>query len=180
MDIVKDTPLKEILKLTPACSCDACNHGCKFGSGYFVDGQISKVAEYMNISLDELKKKYLTKEIMLNRIMYRPKRKREKAKMPFGECIFFDSNKERCKIHLVKPLQCQIAMGCRDYGEDIMTWFLVNYVLDLDDNESIREYNIYIKSGGKVLKGGSLKDLILDKKKLKKILNMYTNKINYY
>lgn len=175
MLIQKKSTLKDILKLAPACSCRDCNHGCKFGSGYFIDGQIQKVAELLKMDLKELKGKYLTEDIMLNKKMWRPKRKREKARMPFGECIFFDSVKEKCKIHQVKPLQCKIAMGCKDYGEELMQWFSVNYVLDLNDEDSIREYNIMVNSiidnGGKIIKGGSLKELIKDKKKLNKILN---------
>lgn len=169
--IQKETKLSEILKLAPACSCSACNHGCKFGSGYFVDNQIEKVSEKLKISLDNLKSKYLTQDILLNRKLWRPKRKRERLKMPFGVCVFFDSKLQRCKIHDVKPLQCQIAMGCKDYGEDLMKWFMVNYVLDLDDNESIREYATYVKLGSKVLKGANLKNLIKDDKKLAMILN---------
>ncbi len=175
MNIEKSTALKDILKLAPACSCKDCNHGCRFGSGYFIDGQIEKVAEFLRIELDILKKKYLTEETMLNRKMFRPKRKREKARMPFGECIFFDSKKESCKIHTVKPLQCKIAMGCGTHGEELMQWFSVNYVLDLNSDDSIREYNIMVNSitgnGGKILKGASLKEVISDKKRLKKILD---------
>jgi Fe-S-cluster containining protein len=172
--ISKDMRLSRILKLTPPCSCNACNHGCKFGSGYFIDGQIEKVAEFLKINLEELKNKYLTEEIMLNKKVWRPKRKRERLKMPFGECIFFDSRKELCKIHPVKPLQCQIAMGCKSYGEDLMQWFVINHVLDLNNYDSIREYNIMcnviINNGGKILKGGSLRELI-SAKTLKKILS---------
>ena len=47
---------------------------------------------------------------------------------------------------------------------------MVNHVDDSNDAESIRQYSQYIKSGGKVIPGAELGNLVPDKEKLKKIL----------
>ena len=48
---------------------------------------------------------------------------------------------------------------------------MLNYFVNKNDPESIRQFAAYLKSGGKTLPGGRLEDFIPDKKKLKKILN---------
>ena len=165
--ITKDTSIEEIQKLAPACSCEQCNHGCKLGSGFLAKGDKEKIASFLKIDVKELEKKYLEKLRLLNKDMFRPKLERKNG-MPFGKCNFFKDNK--CSIHSVKPLECKIAMGCREYGEELTQWFMLNHILDINNKESIREYASYLKSGGKTLSGGELKELIPDKKKLKKML----------
>ena len=49
-------------------------------------------------------------------------------------------------------------MGCKDYGEELMTWFTVNYVVDANDAESVRQYAQFIKSGGKMIPGAELEN----------------------
>ena len=75
-----------------------------------------------------------------------------------------------CKIHKVKPLQCRIG-NCGEHGEELSIWFMLNYLVNTKDPESIRQYNIYLQSGGKTIPGGNLEELIPDKEELKKILN---------
>jgi len=48
---------------------------------------------------------------------------------------------------------------------------MLNYLVNKNDPESIRQYAAYLKSGGKTIPGGKLEELIPDKEKLKKILN---------
>jgi len=165
--IRKETPLKDILEITPACSCNQCNHGCKMGSGSLIDGDVKKIAKFLKISEKELKKKYLEKVILLNKEILKPKTIR-KGK-PYGKCIFFKNNK--CSIHPVKPLECKVAMGCKPYGEDLMIWFMLNHVLDKDNPESIRQYASYLNSGGKCIPGGRLDEIVPNKKKLKRVLS---------
>jgi len=157
-----------VLKLAPACKCDFCNHGCKVGSGMLAMDDAKKLAEFMNISEQELKEKYLEEVELFNKTMLRPKLLR-KGK-PYGQCTFYDDAKG-CTVHEAKPLQCKIAMGCKDYGEELMTWFTVNHVVDANDAESIRQYAQFVKNGGKMIPGAELKDLVPDKNKLKKILS---------
>ena len=87
----------------------------------------------------------------------------------YGTCIFFNTQ-EGCRIHDVKPLQCKIS-SCNEYGEEISVWFNLNYFVNPNDPNSIREWKTYLGSGGKNIPGGNLDELVPDKEKLRKILN---------
>ncbi len=149
-DITRDTPLKEILKLAPACKCSACSHGCKYSSGFLANGDAEKIAKLLGVSAEQLKKDYLEEVEIFHTKLQRPKLLRKNS-MPYGKCVFYDE-KIGCKIHKVKPLQCRTSMGCGDYGEQLTLWFMHNYALNEKDPQSMKEYGIYIKSGGKTLK----------------------------
>jgi hypothetical protein len=166
--ITRNTPLKEILKLVHDCKCKACESGCNFGSGILIEGEQKKIARFLGISEEELKREYLEEIDEFNKKFLRPKLKR--GEKPYGPCIFF--HKERkCTIHEAKPLQCRLSMGCKPYGSDIMVWFMLNYLVKADDPENIRQFASYLKAGGKTLPGGQLRDFIPDKKRLNKILS---------
>ena len=130
---------------------------------------LGNMAKFMGISEDEFKKNHLEEIELFNQKKLRPKQLRKDGKS-YGICTFYDE-KIGCKVHDAKPLQCKVAMGCKDYGEDLATWFTVNHVVDADDPESIRQYSQFIKSGGKLIPGAELKDLVPDKEKLRKILS---------
>ncbi len=147
--ISKSTPLNEIIKLAHTCKCYACSVGCKYGSGFLVGDDQKNLAKFLNINEQELREKYLEEVEQFNTKLLRPKLER-KGK-PFGKCIFYDE-KIGCGIHKAKPLQCKIAMGCKPYGEDLMVWFMMNYQVNPNDEKSMREFNTYIKSEGKILK----------------------------
>ena len=168
VNITKLTPLKEVLQLAHPCSCKACSIGCMHGSGSLSNEDIPKIAEFLQISEDELKNKFLEELRKFNTKNFRPKILRKDK--PYGKCIFYDE-KNGCKIHEVKPLECKVSMGCKDYGEKISLWFMLNYFVNKDDAESIRQYASYLKTGGKTLDGAKLEELVPDKEKLKKILN---------
>ena len=166
--LTKNTPLKEVLKLANACKCSACTVGCRHGSGAFTDEEVKKLGEHLNIDIDVLKKEFLEEVERFSTKKYRPKILRKNK--PYGKCIFFDE-KLGCKIHEAKPLECKIAMGCKDYGEDLMIWFMLNHFVNANDAESIRQYATYLKSGGKTIEGGKLEELVPDREKLRKILS---------
>ena len=129
-------------------------------------GDFEKISKFLKISPEKLKDKYLIEREMFNKRLFRPRLKDQDK--PYGECIFFDG--KGCKIHKVKPLQCRIG-SCSENGEELSIWFLLNYIVDVDDPESIRQYASYVKNGGKVIPGGKLSDMVPDKKKLARILN---------
>jgi len=153
--------------LAPPCSCDACKNGCRYGSGFLVGDDIKNIAKFKSISEKELKENFLEEKELFNTILLRPKLI-TKGK-PYGKCIFFDEEKG-CTVHPVKPLQCKISMGCKEYGEDLSLWFMLNHQVNPNDPESIRQYAIYLKTQ-RTLPGGSLKELVPDKEKLKNMLN---------
>ena len=172
--IHKNKPLKEALKLAAPCRCNACNHGCKYGSGLLAKDDAKKIAEFLQISEEELKKGFLEEVEQFNTKMLRPNLLKENNKT-FGQCVFYDEQKG-CTIHEVKPLQCKTSINCKDYGEDLSVWFMVNHIVNPDDAESVRQFAQYIKSGGKLIPGASLQELVPDKEKLRKILNYETLK----
>ncbi len=162
MNITRKTPLKEILKLGE--DCKKCGHCCKFDSGFLIKEDIQKISKFLNISEEQLKKKYLKEVEKFNTKLFKPKL----TKKPFGRCIFLHNN--LCKIHPVKPLLCKLGT-CSEHGENIAIWFTSNYFVNEYDPESIRQWKTYLDSGGKTIPGGKLNELIKDKKILKKILN---------
>jgi len=166
--IKKNTSLREILKLVDDCDCKECESGCNFGSGILIGREKERIAKLLGVKEDELKKKYLEETGEFNKKFLKPKIKR--GEKPYGPCVFFDK-KKKCTIHKAKPMQCKLSMSCKPYGEDLMIWFMLNYFIDKDDPESIRQFASYLKSGGKTLEGGKLKDFVPDKKKLNKILS---------
>lgn len=166
--IHKSTPLKEVLELAAPCRCNACNHGCKFGSGSLVGDDAKNIAKFLGIPENDFKKGFLEETERFNKKLLRPKLIREAGK-PYGRCVFFDE-KKGCTIHEVKPLECKTSIQCRDYGEWLSVWFMVNHVVDSNDAESIRQYAQYIKSGGKLIEGARIEELVPDGEKLRKIL----------
>lgn len=165
--IRKDMPVSALLPLAPACKCDACSHGCTVGSGFLVDEDIPKLAQFLHISEEELKTSRLEEVEKFHTKRFRPRL--EKNQYGYGKCTFYDE-KRGCTVHEAKPLHCRIAMGCKEYGEDLDKWFHLNHFVNADDPESIRQFASYLDAGGKTLPGGELKDIVPDPERLKRIL----------
>jgi len=160
--ITKNTPLTEVLQIGKECK--RCGHCCKYGSGFLADEDLKNIAQFLGITEKELEEKYLEEVEQFNTKRFRPKTMKQDK--PFGPCVFFDAG---CKIQDVKPLQCRVG-NCSQYGEDLSLWFTLNYFINREDPESMRQYNTYLKSGGKTLPGGNFRDFVPDKKQIKKIL----------
>ncbi|MBI2102101.1 YkgJ family cysteine cluster protein, partial [Candidatus Woesearchaeota archaeon] len=159
----------DVLKLAAPCRCSACSHGCKYGSGSLAGDDAKHIAKFLDVSEEELKKGFLEEVELFNKKLLRPKLIREKN-LPHGKCIFFDDEKG-CTIHEVKPLECKTSIQCKDYGEELSVWFMVNHVVDANDAESLRQYAHYIKAGGKIIPGAELENLVPDRERLRKILS---------
>ncbi|MBS3107008.1 YkgJ family cysteine cluster protein [Candidatus Woesearchaeota archaeon] len=164
--ISKSASLPEILQLAPPCSCEDCGHGCTMGSGFLAEGDKEKLAAFLGISVQSLEKEYLEETYLFNKKVWKPKLLREGK--PYGKCVFYENG---CKVHPSKPLQCKVAMGCKEYGEELQLWFMLNHLIDKEDPESVRQFAQYLKAGGKTLPGGELNDLVPDKKQLREILS---------
>jgi len=161
--IEKSTPLAKVLELGKECR--KCGHCCQHGTGFLVKEDIPKIAEFLGITEKELKEKYLEPITKFNTTLFRPKS--VKKDKPYGVCVFFNKD---CTIHQVKPLHCRIG-NCNEHGEELAVWFDLNYFVNPDDPQSIREWKLYLDSGGKTIPGGSLQELVPNKEVLKKILN---------
>ena len=173
MTITKETPKETLISLAPACKCKQCESGCHYGSGILDDNDLKPMADFLHISVEELKEKYLEPVEKFHTTKYRPKIKK-KWKRPYGTCIFF-SRWKGCKVHQVKPLECKIATGCKPHGEDAIIWLNLNQFVNSNDPESIRQYASYLSNGGKTIPGGELETIVPDKNRLNSILD---NKIN--
>jgi Fe-S-cluster containining protein len=165
--ISKSTPEHVAVKMGGECTCKHCTNGCKFGSGMFKKGEEKKLARHLSVSEEELYEKYLEEIELFNTKLFKPKTiKKDK---PYGKCIFFDDEKELCKIYPVRPLLCKVATG-HEHGQQMYSWFILNHLVNPEDPESIRQYSTYLKFK-KTIPGGKLHELIKDKDKLKKILS---------
>ena len=156
-----------MLQLAAPCKCTSCNNGCKFGSGILAGDDLKNIAKFLGISEEDAKKHYFEESDQFNKKVLKPRLLRDNK--PYGKCVFFDEQKG-CTIHSVKPLQCKTAMNCKEYGEDLAKWFMVNHIVDPDDPESIRQYAIYLKTHNPI-EGAELHNLVKDSNKLKKMLN---------
>ncbi len=167
IDIVlkKDTPLKDVLEI--GGDCDKCGKCCSYGSGFMLESEVAKIANFLRIPTDKFRKDFLeeTEIFHTNLFKIRPMKKDGK---PYGPCMLLENSK--CRIHEVKPLHCRVG-NCSDHGDDLHTWFIVNHCLNIYDPESIRQYASYLETGGRVIQGAELDVLFPDKSKLKSILN---------
>ena len=163
--ITAKTPLKKVLEIGKECS--QCGHCCKHGAGFVSKNEIKKLAKHYGVKEETFIRKYLEETTIFNNTVF--KFRTRKDGKPYGKCILYDE-KKGCTIHRIKPLHCRIG-NCKEHGQELSAWFTVNYLVNKNDPESIRQFNLYVKSGGKVLEGGKVKDLIPDKKLLQKILN---------
>lgn len=84
--------------------CDSCNGNCCIGeSGYIwiTAMEIQSLALYLNLSIEELKFKYLIK------IGYKYSIKEVKLASNNFACCFFNLEKKQCSIYSVRPNQCR-------------------------------------------------------------------------
>jgi Fe-S-cluster containining protein len=159
--ITKKTKLKDVLKAGK--ECNKCGNCCSHGTGFLVDGESKNISKFLDIKEEELDK-LLDEVELFNKKMLRPKT----IGKPFGKCVFLKD--KLCSIQEVKPLHCRIG-NCNSDGEEISAWFTLNYLVDPKDPESVRQYKIYLETGGKLIKGGEIEELVPDKQKLSRILN---------
>lgn len=156
------TSKEKVLSLGHPCRCPKCENPCKFGSGALAKGDLKRLAKFLGLSEKQTKKKYLEEIKKFNTTLLRPKILRQNDK-PYGKCIFYEPE-IGCKVHKAKPTECKVAMGCKDYGKELITWFHLRNYLNPDDPESLREYKIYVESGGHVLEGAELEKFKVDEK----------------
>ncbi|MGB1226640.1 MAG: YkgJ family cysteine cluster protein [Poseidonibacter sp.] len=87
-----------------ASACDTCAGNCCIGeSGYiWINTQeINFLAKHLNISLEELRSKYLEKK------GYKYSIKEVKLAEDNYACTFFNLEKKQCSIYEARPTQCR-------------------------------------------------------------------------
>jgi Fe-S-cluster containining protein len=147
--------------------CTRCNYCCTVDSGILFEDDIKRIADWMRIPRDEFKKKYLDEHERFNTKCWKLKQIKADDK-PFGRCILL--NEKGCSVHEVKPRYCRVLSTVSKQGQQLSVWFALNYFVNPDDPESIRQWAQYLKTHP-TIPGGNLKELIKDPEKLKHILN---------
>lgn len=168
MNIHKNTSVKEMEAFTS--DCERCGECCKRGSGFAVDEDIQKIAQYYNQSVEEVKKDKFDAVTMFGTTRYRPKLIKKDEDHVWGRCVFLQQD-NTCKIHDIKPLQCRVVRGKGPKAAVSFDWFLVNYFLDVDSPSSIREWAIRLEVNPTQLHGAQIEDIVPDEEIRKKIFD---------
>ena len=168
MRVTKDTPEEMIVQHAGTCpvsnDCKSCGKCCQYGTGHLIDSDMPKIAAFLGITEEELKEKYLEQVEKFHKILWKPKT----TKKPFGPCVFYKDG-QGCGIHEVKPKQC-LTGSWNNESDQLVQWFYLNYAVEVDDPESIRQWASYLEFNPEVIVGGTLEELVPDKEKLKEIL----------
>ncbi len=84
--------------------CNTCEGNCCIGESgniWINRVEIENLSKYLNITLEELRDKYLEKR------GYKYSIKEVQLAKDNYACIFFDFNKKQCSIYKVRPIQCK-------------------------------------------------------------------------
>jgi len=84
-------------------ACATCGGRCCTGeSGYIYvnKAEMERIADFLAIEVEELKKRYLYKN------GYKYSIKERKVQEEF-ECIFYDTKANGCTIYMARPIQCR-------------------------------------------------------------------------
>ena len=163
MDLNKETPKERVLEL--AAECGHCGHCCGFAGGYVLKEDLKRIAEFLDITERELRKRYTNEIEMFNSKILRLKS--EASSKPYAACVLYDK-KQGCMVNDVKPSYCKIG-NCNEHGDSLNQWFMLNHVVNKADPESIRQWATYLRQND-AIPGGSLSELVPDKNKLNRIL----------
>lgn len=99
------------------CKCKECKGACEYKPGWFTPGQVEKVAEFLDISLQDLFNTKLGIDwwvggfsdddkdtFILAPAILGMGSGNEYPADPRGQCVFYKNG--LCSIHLVKPFEC--------------------------------------------------------------------------
>ncbi|MBI4151272.1 YkgJ family cysteine cluster protein [Candidatus Woesearchaeota archaeon] len=162
--VTASTPLQVIEHLadTP-CQKHNCTKCCETGTGTALESDLPHIADTLNVPLNEVKDKYFEPVTRFHTTHWKPKM----VSKPYGACVFL--GKEGCSIHSVRPTGCRLA-SWNHHGEKLNDWFDLNYFVNKNDAQSVREWAMKLKFS-KTIPGGELEALVPDKEKLRKILS---------
>ena len=104
------------------CSCYICKSACTHKPGWFMPGEVEKVAEYLGMPLQELFDEKLGVDWWVtdgNIFVLAPATTSMDAGIeypgnPKGQCIFYENG--LCSIHSVKPFECREFIHSEDDG----------------------------------------------------------------
>jgi len=163
VSITKNTDIKKVFSVSKR-NCENCKACCEVGSGFILPKEVKLIAKTLGVSEEEFKKKYLDEIERFHTQLFKPKL--QKGNNEYGPCVFL--TEKGCNIQKTKPLHCQIG-SWNEYSEKLVEWFDLNYVVNKDDPESVRQWASKLKFK-RTIPGGELHELVPDKKLLKKML----------
>jgi len=110
-----EVPAEIIERARKSCTCHTCVEACYGKPGWFKPGEAEKVAEYKDLTMEELFRDWLGVDWWdddINVFVLAPAMDRMEAGGmypgdPKGACIFLDKDTDRCTIHEVKPFECR-------------------------------------------------------------------------
>ncbi|MFH0977745.1 MAG: YkgJ family cysteine cluster protein [Candidatus Woesearchaeota archaeon] len=158
----KKTSKQAVLKLGKACK--RCGNCCSYTSAYLQKDDINRISRKLRMTEQAFANKFVDNAEAFNTMVQKLKTRKGKY---YGSCIMFDRDKG-CLIHSVKPFYCRIST-CAPIGKDIQEWFAVNYLVNVNDPESIRQWNFHVEFSG-TIEGAKPIDLLPSKEKLDAIL----------
>jgi Fe-S-cluster containining protein len=162
--ITTQTPVGAVLK-KGECK-KSCGHCCTMGAGIVLTEEVGRIAGQLGMPEEEFKKKYLDEFEKFATTHY--KLKTAKRGKPYGPCVFYHPEK-KCTINSFKPMHCRIG-NCGKESAELVKWFEARNFLNKNNPESIRQYSLWLEFNTP-LTGASLKELVPDQEKLKKILD---------
>jgi Fe-S-cluster containining protein len=164
LHITKITSKSKILEIGKGC--EKCGNCCRYDSGIVLKEEIPNLAKSLDITEEQLIEKYLDEHEKFNTKHYKFKQVKL-ADKPYGECVFYDKQ-AGCTINDMKPLHCRTGT-CNEHGEQITEWFALNFFVNPDDPESVRQWATKLVTHP-TIPGGEINSLIKSKEELKKIL----------
>lgn len=124
-----------------SCSCERCKRACRFKPGWFLPGEVEKLAPHLGVSLEELFKTRLMVDwwadgvhpiFVLSPAVLDGELGAEFLEVPLGVCIFFKEG--LCDIYPFRPFEChsmicdrkeksqhrEVALAWKPYREQIV------------------------------------------------------------
>lgn len=163
--ITKDTPLETVKEFGKECT--RCNRCCELDSALFMEEDVKRVAKHFGMTREDFIEHFTVPHERFNTKLW--KAKQIKQGKPYGKCIFLD-DQYGCSIHEIKPKYCQVCSTKSARGTELVLWFALNYLVNPNDPESIRQWAQYLHHHP-TIPGGELNNLVPDKDKLRRMLN---------
>lgn len=163
--LTKDTPESVVSRL--GNECKQCNYCCSVDSGILFSEDITRIADAMQMPRDEFIRTFLDEHERFNTKCWKLKQLKEDNK-PYGKCVLL--GEKGCSVNKAKPKYCRLLSPSSKHGQQLAIWFALNYFVNPDDPESIRQWATYLKTHP-TIPGGNLHELVPKQEQLQRILN---------
>lgn len=176
VDITRMTPLERVLEVVRRPQRPG--KACMMSSGFIHEDELSTIAKVLNVSEEQLKENLLEKRYAYNKHVHKPKliKHKKKEHLPYGKCVFLEESSggeeagHKCRLGKEMPLHCRLSTSDK-HGFKLHLWYMLNYIIDPEDPDAVRQWAIYLKSHP-TIPGGELRELVPEEEKLRKMLNL--------